>query len=232
MKLIDKLLVIAGKKDFKIDDKISTGYILRMCWKYGWMMIRGKIFSFGRHNISNSVFVGKRVKTLEKRYLHMGNQCKLHDNVYVDALSRDGVRLGDRVILGRGTRIECTGSLKYVGKGVMIGNDTTFGNDCFFGAAGGIKIGNDVVAGQFIRFHSENHNYEDMDTLIKDQGVNHKGKIVGDNCWIGSGVVFLDGASIANGCVVAANAVITKQFPENSIVGGVPAKIIGYRDKK
>lgn len=99
----------------------------------------------------------------------MGNQCKLHDNVYVDALSRDGVRLGDRVILGRGTRIECTGSLKYVGKGVMIGNDTTFGNDCFFGAAGGIKIGNDVVAGQFIRFHSENHNYEDMDTLIKDQ---------------------------------------------------------------
>ena len=199
MKLIDKLLVIAGKKDFKIDDKISTGYILRMCWKYGWMMIRGKIFSFGRHNISNSVFVGKRVKTLEKRYLHMGNQCKLHDNVYVDALSRDGVRLGDRVILGRGT---------------------------------GIKIGNDVVAGQFIRFHSENHNYEDMDTLIKDQGVNHKGIIVGDNCWIGSGVVFLDGASIANGCVVAANAVITKQFPENSIVGGVPAKIIGYRDKK
>lgn len=186
MKLIDKLLVIAGKKDFKIDDKISTGYILRMCWKYGWMMIRGKIFSFGRHNISNSVFVGKRVKTLEKRYLHMGNQCKLHDNVYVDALSRDGV----------------------------------------------IKIGNDVVAGQFIRFHSENHNYEDMDTLIKNQGVNHKGIIVGDNCWIGSGVVFLDGASIANGCVVAANAVITKQFPENSIVGGVPAKIIGYRDKK
>lgn len=35
MKLIDKLLVIAEKKDFKIDDKISTGYILRMCWKYG-----------------------------------------------------------------------------------------------------------------------------------------------------------------------------------------------------
>ena len=42
-----------------------------MCWKYGWMMIRGKIFSFGRHNISNSVFVGKRVKTLEKRLTDM-----------------------------------------------------------------------------------------------------------------------------------------------------------------
>ena len=70
-----------------------------------------------------------------------------------------------------------------------------------------------------------------MGYLIKIR-VNHKGIIVGDNCWIGSGVVFLDGASIANGCVVAANAVITKQFPENSIVGGVPAKIIGYRDKK
>lgn len=209
MKLIDKLLVFTGKKDFKIDEKISIAYIMRVCWKYGWMMIRGRIFSIGRRNISNNIFVGKHVQVLEKRYLHMESKCKIHDDVYIDALSQDGVILGNGVVLGRGTRIECTGSLQYVGSG--------------------ISVGRNVVAGQFIRFHSENHNYENLNILIKDQGVNHKGIKIGDNCWIGSGVVFLDGASVASGCVIAANAVITKEFPENSIIGGVPAKIIGYR---
>ena len=66
MKLIDKLLVFTGKKDFKIDEKISIAYIMRVCWKYGWMMIRGRIFSIGRRNISNNIFVGKHVQVLEK----------------------------------------------------------------------------------------------------------------------------------------------------------------------
>lgn len=117
-----------------------------------------------------------------------------------------------------------------VGIGIKIGNDTSFGSDCYFGAAGGIEVGSNVVAGQYIRFHSENHNYDDLDVLIKDQGVSHKGIRVGSNCWIGAGAVFIDGAELCDGCVVAANAVITKKFPPNSVVGGVPAKIIKMRE--
>lgn len=98
-----------------------------------------------------------------------------------------------------------------------------------FGAAGGIEIGDDVVAGQFIRFHSENHNYNDISKLIRNQGVSHKGIKVGNNCWIGAGVVFLDGAELGDGCVVGTNAVVTKNFPENSVIVGVPAKIIKKR---
>lgn len=58
-----------------------------------------------------------------------------------------GVLLGNNVVIGRNTRIECTGSIQHLGVGVKIGNRTTFGNDCFFGAAGRIEIGDDVVAG-------------------------------------------------------------------------------------
>ena len=138
--------------------------------------------------------------------------------------------LGNYVVLGRNTRIESTGSLQSVGKGVKIGDRSTFGSDCFFGAAGGIEIGNDVVAGQYIRFHSENHSYDDKDVLIKDQGVTHKGIRIGNNCWIGAGAVFLDGSELGDGCVVAANAVVTKKFPADSVVGGVPAKLIKKRE--
>ena len=47
MSALDVLLRIAGKDNFQLDPDIDTGYILRQCWKYGWMMVRGKAFSFG-----------------------------------------------------------------------------------------------------------------------------------------------------------------------------------------
>lgn len=226
-----KLLKIAGKDDFTLDENISTWYLLGVCWKYGWMLIRGKIFSVGHSSISNDVFVGKHVKVLEKRKLTIGHKVKIHDRVYIDALTDNdgGVFIGDNVVIGRNTRLESTGGLSFIGHGVRIGNRTTFGSDCYFGAAGGIEIGDDVVAGQNIRFHSENHNYGDITKLIKDQGVTHKGIKVGNNCWIGAGAIFLDGANVGNGCVVAANAVVTKKFPDNVVIGGVPAKLLKTR---
>lgn len=229
MRILDKLLKIAGKDNFQLDSAIGTRYILGQCWKYGWMMVRGKIFSITHKKIANNIFVGKKVKVIEKKYLSLGEKSKLQDGVYIDALSREGVLIGNQVVIGRNSRIECTGGLQSVGKGIKIGNKTTFGNDCMFGAAGGIEIGEDVVAGQFIRFHSENHTYSDTAKLIKDQGVTHKGIKIGNNCWIGSGAVFLDGAEIGDGCVVGANAVVTKKFSDNVILAGMPAKIIKYR---
>lgn len=232
MSVIDALLKIAGKDNFQLDPNIGAGYILRQCWKYGWMMVRGKTFSFGHEKIAKNVFVGKNVEVVEKKHLTIGQKTKLQDDVYIDALSREGVSIGDSVVIGRNTRIECTGGLQSIGKGVRIGNRTTFGNDCMFGAAGGIEIGDDVVAGQFIRFHSENHNFNDLSKLIRNQGVTHKGIKIGNNCWIGAGAVFLDGAELGDGCVVGANAVVTKKFPANVIVAGVPATIIGERNNK
>lgn len=114
---------------------------------------------------------------------------------------------------------------------MKIGNRSTFGSDCYFGAAGGIEIGDDVMAGQYIRFHSENHNFNDMTKLIREQGVTHKGIKIGNDCWIGAGAVFLDGSELGDGCVVAANAVVTRRFPENSVIGGVPAKVLYVRGK-
>lgn len=231
MDLKRNLLKLAGKEDFSLDDNISTRYLLGICWKYGWMLVRGKIFAIGHKNISNDVFIGKHVKVMEKGKVTIGHKVRLQDGVYIDALSDvlGGVFLGDYVVLGRNTRIECTGGLSHIGRGVWIGNRTTFGNDCLFGAAGGIEIGDDVVAGQFIRFHSENHNYSDLKKLIREQGVSHKGIKIGNNCWIGAGVVFLDGAELGDGCVVGANAVVTKKFLPNSIIAGIPAKMIKSR---
>lgn len=136
----------------------------------------------------------------------------------------EGIVLEDNVSIGDYSILACTGSLRYLGKGIKIGNNSHFGEYCFIGAAGGVKVGSNVIGGQNIRFHAENHLYDNPDQPIYQQGVTHKGIEIGDNCWIGAGVVFLDGAKIGNGCVVAANAVVTKSFGDNLVIGGIPAK--------
>ncbi len=229
MSIKNVLLKIAGKDNMNLDEHISFSYLGRICFKYGFMMLKGYIISVPYKGISSKLFVGHRVKLIERKNMLIGCKTKLHDFVKIDALSTHGVQIGKNCVLGENTRIECTGSLSYVGYGVKIGDNTSFGNDCFFGAAGGIDIGDNVIAGQYVRFHSENHLYNKMDEIIKNQGVTHKGIKVGNNCWIGSGAVFLDGSSIGDGCVVAANAVVSKNFPDNCVVGGVPAKLLKTR---
>lgn len=231
MKLTHILLKFAGKDDFALDARIGLGYIVQICWKYGWMLVRGILRSLGNKNIARSIFIGKHVVLHEKQYISIGPKTKLHDGVKIDALSTDGVSIGANCVIGANSSVECTGSLSAVGKGLNIGNHTTFGSNCYFGAAGGILIGDDVVAGQYVRFHSENHNYMDMNNLIREQGVTHQGIRIGNNCWIGAGAVFLDGAELGDGCVVAANAVVTKKFADNAVIGGVPAKVLRYRSE-
>jgi acetyltransferase-like isoleucine patch superfamily enzyme len=68
--------------------------------------------------------------------------------------------------------------------------------------------------------------FEPTGVLYREQGVTRKGIKIGRNCWIGSNVIITDGVNIGDNCVVAAGAVVTKSFPDNSLLGGVPAKLI------
>ena len=112
------------------------------------------------------------------------------------------------------------------GIGLKIGNNSAVGRFTEFGAAGGIKIGNDVIMGSYISFHSQNHNFHSKDVLIREQGVTSKGIELKNNIWVGAKVTFLDGSIVGNNCVVAAGSLVKGEFPDNVVIGGVPAKII------
>ncbi len=86
--------------------------------------------------------------------------------------------------------------------------------------------------GQRINFHSENHHYENLNIPIRDQGISRQGIYIGNDCWIGSNVIFLDGSNLGSGCVVAAGAVVKGEIPSNSVIGGIPAKILKIRGSK
>lgn len=226
MSLVRLLSKLTGKY---IDPAISTRYLFQRGLPYFLGVIRGKVARLFLGSCGAKFYLGKNVKILAKHLCHFGHNVRLEDHVKIDSLSTDGIIFGNNVKLGEYSKVIGSGSITSMGKGLVIGNNSFFSEYSFFGAAGGISIGNDVIAGQCVRFHAENHNYDHLGKLIREQGVNHKGIIVGNNCWIGAGAVFLDGSSIGNGCVVAANSVVTKNFPDNVIIAGVPAKVISIR---
>ena len=76
---------------------------------------------------------------------------------------------------------------------------------------------------------AENHNFSDTEASIKGQGVNQKGIVIEDDCWIGSNVTILDGVTIGRGSVIGAGTLITKDVPAGSIVVDKRNKIMRTR---
>ena len=211
----------------EIAPELSNKTLFKICISYGVNLLRG-FFRLRK----KCVFVEKKVTIIDKKNIHFGRWLKIDRNVVLNGIcSKEGfgIVFGEHCSVGINTRIECSGSLSFLGKGFKCGNYCGLGTDCFYGCAGGIEIGDDVIIGNYVSMHSENHNFEDINKPIRLQGVNHKGIKIGNNCWIGAKATILDGAVIGSGTVVAAGAVVRGQFPDNVVLAGVPAKIIKYR---
>lgn len=217
------------KTDYKLDNSIRLQNILGIIYFRILAIWRGAYKRIGLKKCGKIFFVGEKVKIRNKNRIEIGNGVTLEDNVLLDGLSKDGLSIGNNVKIGSYTVISCSGSLKQLGKGFKIGENSGIGDFSFFGAAGGIEIGNNVIMGQNVRFHSENHNFSRIDIPIREQGVTNKGINIGDDCWIGSGVVFLDGVQVGSGCVIGANTLVNKSIPPYSVAVGNPMKIVKNR---
>lgn len=174
------------------------------------------------------VFCGRSVKIEHGYMIQSENGLIIDDHVFINGLSEKGISFGRNVTIARDSIFVCTGVLSNKGTGITIGDNSAIGAQSFLGGQGGIDIGSDVIMGPGVKIFSENHNYS-AEGIIRKQGENRKGVIIEDNCWIGANTVILDGVHISNGCVVAAGSVVTKSIPCNSIIAGIPAKVIKNR---
>ena len=217
---------------YTIDPAVPTTALVTVLKERGFAYLRGMLRTPWLGSSSGPVFVGRRVQILNSRSLHLGRSVTFEDDVKIDALSKHGVHIGNNVSIGRFSVIECTGVLTHLGEGFWIGDNSNLGDYNFVGAAGGVRIGRNVLIGQGVRFHSENHVFARTDIPIKAQGVTNEGIMVEDDVWLGSGVIVLDGVTIGRGAVVAAGSVVTKDVPPFAIVGGVPARVLRFRKEE
>jgi acetyltransferase-like isoleucine patch superfamily enzyme len=218
-KLFQKLLNNSGK-NYVVDARIPQKLIVSILTRRILMLIRGFL------KTGNKVFIGSNTKILNSQNIDFGKSVTIDKHCIIDGFSSEKIIFGDCVKIGAFSTLSSTSHMSKYGKGLKMGNHSAIGQFTEFGAAGGIEIGNDVIMGSYISFHSENHVFSDNSRLIREQGVTSKGIKIVNNVWVGAKVNFLDGAIIGNNSVVAAGAVVNDVFPNNVVIGGVPAKIL------
>jgi acetyltransferase-like isoleucine patch superfamily enzyme len=142
------------------------------------------------------------------------------------------ISIGNNFSSFRRNRIEVFGKIlnkEYFGK-LVIGNNFSINDDCHIACINKITIGNNVLFASKIFVTDHFHGQINKESFLKPPALRSlysKGEVkIGDNVWVGEGVVILPGVFIGENCVVGANSVVTKSFPKNSIIGGNPAKLI------
>jgi acetyltransferase-like isoleucine patch superfamily enzyme len=143
------------------------------------------------------LLVGKGVQITHGKHISCGKRAKFEDYSEIHGLCTDGLIFGNDVTIGRGVMIRPSSyyGTGMLGKGLIIGDNSSIGPYAYVGCSGKIIIGKNVMFGPKCSLFAENHNFNDESITIKNQGVNQKGIIIEDNCWIGSNVIILDGVT-------------------------------------
>lgn len=150
--------------------------------------------------------------------------------------------------LGRTVRRQlCKSIFTYCGENVNIGKQANFGlgRDISIGSnssigpyaqivgsgwGGTLTIGDNVMMGPEVVILLSEHNHERTDIPMNQQGVRTTAVVIEDDVWIGMRSMILRGVTIGKGSIIGAGAVVTKDVPQYAIVGGIPAKVIKYRN--
>lgn len=108
------------------------------------------------------------------------------------------------------------------GKHIKIWKNVFINHACSFLDLGGITIEDDVLIGPRVNITTENRPVDPA----KRKHLDLKSILIKRNAWIGAGATILPGVTIGENSIVAAGAVVNKGVPDNSIVGGIPARLI------
>lgn len=225
MKKLLESIIKRKNPHFKFDPALSLRTIIAFSLSKIVNQLRAfKLLWWGHNPLW--IFLGRGVKVFNGTNIRFGKWIQLEDQVYLSALGKKPLVLGNNVRIGAFSRIIISTSFNDLGKGIRIGNNVGLGEFAYLGGAGGLEIGDDCIIGQYLSCHPENHNFDNPNLPIRLQGVNRAPICIKPNCWIGSKVTILAGVTIGANSVVAAGAVVTKSMPPNSLIGGVPAKVL------
>ena len=183
-----------------------------------------------RSLIFDRLLRGETIPFNDPEYYHIGAACDTTRKLLV-TLNGEADLEKVRQLLSQITGCEIDASttlfppiqINY-GKNTRIGKNVFINFDCTFLDLGGITIEDNVMIAPKVSLLSEGHPLEPEHRHQLAPGKVH----IKRNVWIGAGATILPGVTVGENAMVAAGAVVTKDVPDNSVVGGVPAKVIKY----
>ncbi len=227
--ITEKLYRVIKREKYTIPEWVPGDALAYELSTRMWMFLRGCLYRFSFSKVKGLFFMGHQVRIRSAKRIQLGKNVSLHDHVYLDGLCQDGVTIGDNFTLREGSIIESTGVLSAPGIGLIIGNNVGISQHAFIGVRGKISIGDNVIIGPYVKIYAANHNFDNPDQLIREQGESRQGITIGNDCWLGAGCTILDGVHIGEGAVIAAGSVVTKNVHPYTVVGGIPAKVLKER---
>ena len=161
----------------------------------------------GFNHFGKNTLLAPGVKILTPQNVSIGDNSSIMSNCIIETCVTNSknpeLTIGDKVSIGEYSHITCTNR---------------------------IVIGNGVLTGRFVLITDNSHGNlteEEADIPPLSREIHSKGPVfIGDNVWIGDKATILPNVTIGKGSIIAANAVVTKDVPEYSVVAGVPARII------
>ncbi len=157
------------------------------------------------------------IRMLSPLYQHRGRGSVIHRSVRMDTPPYRRFSLGDHSV------VESYACINNAVGDVIIGDHTRIGlHNTIIGP---VTIGSHVNLAQGITVTALNHNFDNPQLRIDEQGVSTHPVTIGDDVWIGANAVVLPGVTIGSHSVIAAGAVVTKDIPPHSLAAGVPATI-------
>jgi acetyltransferase-like isoleucine patch superfamily enzyme len=171
----------------------------RLLVRLAWLKLRFR----GRLVTDGIAFVGPGVK------LEIGPDAK--------------VVLGRWSWIGHGTKIRA-----HEGE-VRIGAKTVLGQECTISSFQHVSIGRECIVADRVMLIDFDHGVVEVERPVRHQGIYKRDVRVGHNVWVGYGACFLRGVTVGDNTIVGTYSVVTRDVPDNAVVGGAPARVVRMR---
>ena len=152
--------------------------------KYLWAA-RAVVYKMTFGRIGNMTYIGRPTFIEGRKNIYIGNRVRVFPGIRMEAIGNGTIKIGDNTAIEQNVHIT---------------------------SGGGVHIGNDVTIVANVCITNIDHQYEDIDKSVLNQGIKVTDTKIGDGCFIGFGAVIQAGTTLGTHCIVGANAVVLRKF--------------------